>query len=99
MTTYPVKDGVLDTLQWEAAREGIDDIRYITNLKTYLREVKDLKIRKDVTDEAEDYLQKQMNRPLATLAPGELQTIRRGIVNRSLALLTILRGTAAHYPD
>ncbi len=101
MTTYPAQDGVIDTLQWEAAREGVDDIRYITNLKTYLRDVKDLKIRKDATDQAEAFLQKALARPLATLPAGELQTIRRGIVDQALKLLTILRGspTVPRYPD
>ncbi len=93
MTTYPAQDGIIDTLQWEAAREGVDDIRYITNLKTYLRELKDLKIRKAATDEAEAFLQKALARPLATLPPGELQTIRRGIVDQALRLLTLLRGS------
>lgn len=99
MTAYPAQDGVIDTLQWEAAREGVDDIRYITNLKTYLREVKDLKIRKEVTAEAEAFLQKAVTRPLASLPPGELHSIRRGVANRALALLTILRGNAKRYPD
>jgi len=29
---YPTADGVLDTVQWEAVREGLDDIRYFTLL-------------------------------------------------------------------
>lgn len=32
MTTYPVKDGVLATLQWEALRDGIADLKYLTTL-------------------------------------------------------------------
>lgn len=94
-----VGDPATDTLQWEAAREGIDDIRYLTNLKTYLREVKDLKIRKDATDEAELFLQKALSRSLVNVSPGELQTIRRGVADRSLKLLTILRGSATRFPD
>ena len=31
---YGIYDGVIDTLQWEGFREGIDDIRYATLLKT-----------------------------------------------------------------
>ena len=31
---YGIYDGVIDTLQWEGYREGIDDIRYATLLKT-----------------------------------------------------------------
>ncbi len=29
---YPTDDGVIDTVQWEGYREGIDDIRYATTL-------------------------------------------------------------------
>lgn len=32
--TYPTRDGVIDTLAWEATREAIDDVRYATLLKT-----------------------------------------------------------------
>ena len=31
--TYPTVDGVIDTLQWEGIREGVDDVRYLTTLK------------------------------------------------------------------
>ena len=34
---YGVYDGVLDTLQWEGFREGVDDIRYATLLCTLAR--------------------------------------------------------------
>ena len=30
---YPTRDGVIDTLQWEGFREGIDDVRYATSLR------------------------------------------------------------------
>ena len=29
---YPTVDGVIDTLQWEGYREGVDDIRYLATL-------------------------------------------------------------------
>ena len=32
--TYSCYDGIIDTLGWEGYREGIDDIRYATLLKT-----------------------------------------------------------------
>ncbi|MEW6387254.1 MAG: hypothetical protein AB1491_07040 [Thermodesulfobacteriota bacterium] len=35
---YPTIDGVIDTIQWEGFREGIDDVRYLaTLLKTILQ--------------------------------------------------------------
>ena len=30
--TYPTVDGVIDTLQWEGFREGVDDLRYLATL-------------------------------------------------------------------
>jgi len=33
MMAYPTVNGVIDTVQWEGYREGMDDIRYATTLK------------------------------------------------------------------
>lgn len=30
---YPTADGVIDTIQWEGYREGIDDLRYLATLQ------------------------------------------------------------------
>ncbi len=35
---YPTADGVVDTVGWEAQREGIDDMRYLTLLRRLARE-------------------------------------------------------------
>lgn len=32
--TYPTSNGVVDTLQWQGFREGVDDTRYASTLKT-----------------------------------------------------------------
>ena len=34
---YPTIDGVIDTIQWEGYREGIDDLRYLATLNGALR--------------------------------------------------------------
>lgn len=34
---YPTVDGVIDTIQWEGYREGIDDLRYLATLKKAIR--------------------------------------------------------------
>jgi hypothetical protein len=31
--TYPTREGVIDTLEWEGIREAVDDVRYATRLK------------------------------------------------------------------
>ena len=36
MTTYPSREGPIPTIQWEAMREGIDDIRYLMTLGNLL---------------------------------------------------------------
>jgi hypothetical protein len=91
MTTYPVQGGVLDTLQWEAVREGIDDIRYIGIMKGYIRDLKDLKVSKDVTDAAESYLFNLVSKPLLTQSAAQLQANRRGIVREVLKMKGILQ--------
>ena len=35
---YPTANGVLDTLQWEGFREGVNDIRYMTTLESTVAE-------------------------------------------------------------
>ena len=35
---YPTADGVVDTVEWEALREGFDDVRYLTLLRRLARE-------------------------------------------------------------
>ena len=45
---YGTADGVLDTLQWEGFREGVDDIRYATLMMAIVREAEksaDIKVR------------------------------------------------------
>jgi len=34
---YPTVDGVIDTVQWEGYREGVDDVRYVTALEAAIR--------------------------------------------------------------
>jgi hypothetical protein len=38
---YPISDGLVDTLNWEGFREGIDDIRYATKLRQLAAEAID----------------------------------------------------------
>jgi hypothetical protein len=36
---YPTSDGVIDTIQWEGYREGIDDLRYLATLRKAIENV------------------------------------------------------------
>ncbi len=40
MAVYPSQQGPIPTLEWEAVREGIDDLRYLTTLENSLDELR-----------------------------------------------------------
>ncbi len=88
MLTYPAQDGVIDTLQWEAVREGITDVRYLTTLYTALRECKDAHIQKPLVTEAEAYAKTFLGNPLVGLPEGALDTARTRIAAYALQLRT-----------
>ena len=90
MATFPVEDGVLDTIQWEAVREGVDDIRYLDALKTVSRELKDAHLGKSQTDYADSLLIGFAQRPLLTLKPADIQTMRRLVALQYIKLAQIL---------
>lgn len=81
MMAYPTVNGVIDTIQWEGYREGMDDIRYATTLKLEIEKAKksaDTKIKKEALS-AEKWLSElDVNR--------DLDTIRLEIINYILKL-------------
>ena len=52
--TYPTVNGVVDTVQWEGFREGVDDVRYVTTLEEAIAEAQAGK--KTTADEAQAWL-------------------------------------------
>lgn len=42
MYTYPSRHGPIPTLQWEATREGIDDVRYLATLRFWVDRSRDV---------------------------------------------------------
>ena len=86
MLTYPVKDGVLDTLQWEACREGVDDVRYLTTLYAALRECKDAHIAKPLVTEAETFVKTFLDKPLANLPDDQYDTFRAKVASYAITL-------------
>lgn len=86
MTTFPVSGGVLDTVQWEAVRAGVDDIRYIGALKSASRDLKDAKKRKDLTDEADAYIAAVTGKDLLSLSPAQIQAARAALLRATLNL-------------
>jgi len=86
MLTYPVRDGVLDTLRWEACREGVTDVRYLTTMYAALRECKDDHIAKARVAEAEGYVKTFLDKPLANLPEAQLDGFRTQIANYAIQL-------------
>jgi len=86
MLTYPVSGGVLDTLQWEACREGVTDVRYLTTMYAALRECKDAHIAKPLTTEAETYVKTFLTKPLANLPESQYDGFRSKIATYAIAL-------------
>lgn len=78
---YRTKSGVIDTIQWEGYREGVDDVRYVTTLLKKIEEAeksKDAKIR-EVALEAKEYLEElkkgDVNHPKVDLDAVRLKMI------------------------
>jgi hypothetical protein len=86
MLTYPVKNGVLDTLQWEACREGVTDVRYLTTMYAALRECKDAHIAKPLATEAETYVKTFLTKPLANLPDTDYDTFRAKVATYAIRL-------------
>jgi len=78
---YPTVDGVIDTLQWEGLREGVDDVRYVTTLRKAIADAI------DSNDAERVALAKRASAWLEGVSiEGDLQTLRREIVGHILAL-------------
>ena len=79
--TYPTVDGVVDTLQWEGVREGVDDVRYLSTLRMAIAKAKESTNSKTVE------LAKDTEKWLATLnVEGNLQKLRYKIAEKILAI-------------
>ncbi len=84
---YGVYDGVIDTLAWEGYREGIDDIRYATLLKTMAKQ-----ILSQTDDLQEKYAARQALQFLTEInfTGDNLNTVRLEIIEYIGKLRTIL---------
>ncbi|MCP3681200.1 MAG: hypothetical protein GY861_00785, partial [bacterium] len=78
--TYPTVNGVIDTIQWEGQREGIDDVRYLTTL---INTIDTTRSQGKDTSAAESYLTSLKNSDLTTR---DLDTVRSEIIDHILSL-------------
>ena len=83
---YPTVDGVVDTLQWEGVREGVDDVRYLTTLRKAIAAAKTSghPARAKLAGESENWLA-HMD------IEGDLQKIRRQMAERIISLNAVSR--------
>lgn len=82
---YPTVDGVVDTLQWEGVREGIDDVRYLTTLRKAVMDAKhsDNPKATALAGEVETWIER------VNIAD-DLQTVRRQMADRIIQLHQLL---------
>jgi hypothetical protein len=80
---YPTTNGVIDTIQWEGFREGIDDVRYLTTLLNMIARAKAQGIS---TDTAERWVR-------AIDTSRDLDQIRSEMVGHILSLISALNKT------
>jgi len=88
MLTYPTAHGVIDTIQWEAVREGINDDRYLTTMYAALRECKDAHVAKKASDDAQAFITAFMDKPLALLSDADYEAARAKIAGYAVTLRT-----------
>jgi len=86
MLTYPTQDGVIDTVEWESIREGINDVRYLTTFFTALRECKDAKIDLDEVAKAETDVDNFLNSAFWLMTDVDYQKGRTMITNYAIQL-------------
>ena len=77
---YPTVNGVIDTIQWEGFREGIDDVRYLTTLLNAIEAAKADDAKADVAGKAAEWV--------TTMdLDGDLQTLRNQMITWILRLM------------
>ncbi|MFA6716224.1 MAG: hypothetical protein WCS27_12660 [Victivallaceae bacterium] len=85
---YPTVDGVIDTVEWEGYREGVDDWRYLVTLQNKIDDAKkkNAAALAGAIRKAENFL---ANLKKEDLGKRNLDTIRLEIIDNILALLEI----------
>ncbi|GAI79943.1 unnamed protein product, partial [marine sediment metagenome] len=80
---YPTVSGIIDTMQWEGYREGIDDVRYLTTLVNLIEKADKSKAN---VREAESYLSKLKDNDINAVQT-DLYKTRSEIINYILKLI------------
>jgi len=101
--TYPTKNGFVPTIQWEATREGIDDVRYLTTLEYWVEKAQKTKEKpglKEAVDEAQKILSlpeifyNDFNTLNRKLTPKDFEDLRIQIIKNILIIKKILTASS-----
>jgi len=98
MLTYPTADGVIDTIQWESIREGINDIRYLTTFYSALRECKDARIDTLLVAKAESDVTSFLNEPFWLMSDADYQNGRLMLASYAVQFRKDLNTYYARHP-
>jgi len=82
---YPTIDGVIDTLQWEGYREGVDDVRYLNTLLEAIKKAESSQKKKATVLKAKQYL-KQLKDNDINETKSDLNAVRSEIIDYTLKL-------------
>jgi hypothetical protein len=84
---YHTRAGSLPTVQWEAAREGVDDARYVSTLENLIREARQEPKLTTAADRAEQTLKSvygqlppHLYETIETVLPHDLDSIRSEVI-------------------
>lgn len=93
---YSTLDGVIDTIQWEGFREGVDDVRYLTTLQNLIERAKasEKPAARQLAEECESWV---TSLPISTVKlyeysapgstpPGDLDAVRTQMIDKILQL-------------
>lgn len=114
MTTYPARNGVIPTLQFEGMRAGITDLRYLRTLEVFAERTKNIPDGQNIAAQAFAAVEKHMKRiqpselrinsetnvePLDSLNATDLDAFRSEIAGYVLQLFDIHRFATSLAPE
>jgi len=94
---YPTMDGVIDTIQWEGYREGVDDVKYLNTLLEAIEKAEGSQKKNPTLLEAKQYV-KQLKDNDINETKGDLGAIRSKVIDYILARYTDLEGPGTIRP-
>ena len=88
---YPTSSGVIDTIQWEGFREGVDDVKYLTTLINVVQAAKNAGANVEKVEKVETWIRS------IDYANADLDEVRAEIVRNILTLRRLSSPTNFEY--